>query len=198
MISNPGASPPDPHAFGGTGSFCNPPPFTDRMPIGRSLPQTGPSRRPAPPFKKRVVSGPRRGTDTTTQRKTMECPVCYESLEASPATTTVCGHAFHTSCLGSWLERATTCPACRTKIAEAPTNPESEQVWLAWFEERRRVVAERIAANRARLQAIEEGLEAIKADMAAHEAARKAKRSASAKKGAATRAANRAARMTCN
>ena len=25
MISNPGASPPDPHAFGGTGSFCNPP-----------------------------------------------------------------------------------------------------------------------------------------------------------------------------
>ena len=25
MVVNPGASPPDPHAFGGTGSFCNPP-----------------------------------------------------------------------------------------------------------------------------------------------------------------------------
>ena len=128
----------------------------------------------------------------------MECPVCYESLEASPATTTACGHAFHTSCLASWTERATTCPSCRTTIAEAPTDPEAEPVWLGWFEERHRVIGERLVAHRDRLMSIAAGLVELKDEMAAHEAARKSKRSASAKKGAATRAANRAARMTCN
>jgi hypothetical protein len=127
----------------------------------------------------------------------MECPICYECLEGVPTTTTACGHVFHSSCIGTWFERSNTCPSCRTRVAEAPTDPEAEPVWLGWFEERHRVIGERLAAHRARLMSIAAGLVELKDEMAAHEAARKAKRSASAKKGAATRAANRAARMTC-
>ena len=81
---------------------------------------------------------------------------------------------------------------------EAPANPEAEPVW---FEERLRVMGERLAAARDGLQAIAVGLEAVRVDILEAEAAfaaQKAKRSAAAKRGAATRAANRAALMTCN
>jgi len=135
----------------------------------------------------------------------MECPICYDVIAEGAAHSTRCGHVFHQGCMTSWMERATTCPTCRTTIAEAPANPEAEPVWLGWFEERHRVIGERLAAHRVQLQAIAAGLVAVKddieaaeVDLAAREAARKAKRSAAAKRGAATRAANRAARVTCN
>ena len=136
--------------------------------------------------------------DHVTSSQTMECPICYDVIAEGAAHSTPCGHVFHQTCMTSWLERATTCPTCRTAVAEAPANPDAEPVWVGWFEERHRVIGERLAAHRVQLQAIAAGLVAVKDDIAAHEAARKAKRSAAAKRGAATRAANRAARMTCN
>lgn len=133
----------------------------------------------------------------------MECPICYDVITEGAAHRTPCGHVFHRACMTSWLERATTCPSCRTTIAESPANPEAGPVWMGWFEERHRVIGERLAAHRVQLQAIaaglvavKDGIEAAEAELAAREAARKAKRSAAAKRGAATRAANRAARVT--
>ena len=132
----------------------------------------------------------------------MECPICYDVITDGASHRTPCGHVFHQACMTSWLERATTCPSCRTTVTEAPANPEAAPLWLGWFEERHRVIGERLVAHRAQLASIAAGLVELKDEMAAHEAAheaaRKAKRSAAAKRGAATRAANRAARVTCN
>ena len=119
-------------------------------------------------------------------QKKMECPVCYESLEARPTTTTPCCHVFHESCLSTWLQRGTTCPSCRTTLAEAPANPRAPPVGLDWFEERHQALVSRIQANRAMLTEIKEGLASIDAD-------KKRRRSEAAKRGAATRAAKRAA-----
>lgn len=128
-----------------------------------------------------------------------ECPICYEGIEAAGASTTSCGHVFHAACLTSWLERANTCPSCRTVVAPAPTDPHAEPVWMWWFDERQRAMAARCQAMRAELTRIIAALEAVKADLTAEEAARKAKRSEAAKRGAATRAANRRrALVTCN
>ena len=139
--------------------------------------------------------------DHVTSSQTMECPICYDVIAEGAVHSTPCGHVFHQACMTSWLERATTCPSCRTTVVEAPTNPDAEPVWLGWFEERHRVIGERLAAHRVQLQAIAAALVAVKDDILEAEAAlaaRKAKRSAAAKRGAATRAANRAARVTCN
>jgi hypothetical protein len=125
----------------------------------------------------------------------MECPICYDVIIEGESTRTPCGHAFHVTCLTSWLERATTCPSCRTRVAAAPTNPATEPPWQE-FEDRYQRLVERRAANRADLESIAERLVAVKADLEAYETARKAKRSAAAKKGAATRAANKARAMT--
>jgi hypothetical protein len=92
----------------------------------------------------------------------------------------------------SWLERATTCPSCRTRVSAVPTSPDAEPPWLGRFEDRYQRLAERRTVMRAELESIAERLVAVKADLEAHEAARKAKRSAAAKRGAATRAANKA------
>ena len=51
----------------------------------------------------------------------MECPICYDVINEGEATSTPCGHTFHVTCMTSWLERATTCPSCRTRVAAAPT-----------------------------------------------------------------------------
>ena len=128
----------------------------------------------------------------------MECPICYDVIAEGASHRTTCGHVFHQACMTTWLERATTCPSCRTTVTEAPANPEAEPSWLGWFEERFRVIGEELVANRAQMASIAATLVELKDEMAAHEAARKAKRSAAAKRGAATRAANRAARVTCN
>ena len=157
--------------------------------------QVSPSRKKACDVPARVDEG------HVTSSQTMECPICYDVIAEGAAHSTPCGHVFHQACMTSWLERATTCPTCRTTIAEAPANPEAEPVWLGWFEERHRVMGERLAAHRASLQSIAAGLESVRVGILEAEAAlaaRKAKRSAAAKRGAATRAANRAARVTCN
>mgnify|MGYP003891767953 CR=1 FL=1 len=112
--------------------------------------------------------------------------MCYESLEARPTTTTTCGHVYHESCLSTWLQRGTTCPTCRTTLAEAPANPRAPPMWLDWFEARHQALTSRIQANRAMLTEINEGLASIYAD-------KKRRRSEAAKRGAATRAARRAA-----
>jgi hypothetical protein len=126
----------------------------------------------------------------------MECPICYDVINEGEATSTPCGHTFHVTCMTSWLERATTCPSCRTRVAAAPTNPDAEPPWLGRLEDRHQRLVERRAVVRADLESIAERLVAVKADLEAHEAARKAKRSAAAKKGAATRAANKARALT--
>jgi hypothetical protein len=124
----------------------------------------------------------------------MECPVCYEVITASESTRTPCGHVFHQSCMSTWLERATTCPSCRAVVAAAPTNPEA--VPFDELDERYRLLCERIAAIKARLEAVTDDISALNA---ARANAQKARRSAAAKRGAITRAANRAARrMSCN
>ena len=126
----------------------------------------------------------------------MECPICYDVINEGESTRTPCGHTFHVTCMTSWLERATTCPSCRTRVSAAPTNPDAEPPWLGWFEDRHQRLEARRAALRAGLASIAERLEGVKADLEAHEAARKAKRSAAAKRGAATRAANKARAVT--
>ena len=126
----------------------------------------------------------------------MECPICYDVINEGESTRTPCGHTFHVTCMTSWLERATTCPSCRTRVSAAPTNPDAEPPWLGWFEDRHQRLVARRAVLRAGLASIAERLVDVKADLEAHEAARKAKRSAAAKRGAATRAANKARAVT--
>ena len=56
----------------------------------------------------------------------MECPICYEALEASPSGATSCGHVFHNTCLNEWLLTRHTCPMCRTGVvldAPPPVEP---------------------------------------------------------------------------
>jgi hypothetical protein len=121
--------------------------------------------------------------------------VCYEAI-ASDVASTPCGHSFHQVCLDTWLARANTCPSCRTVVASAPTDPQAEPVWYAWFDERHRATGERLQESRRKLDAIAAGLEAVKVALdacATAEAAKRAKRSAAAKRAAATRAANRRA-----
>ena len=121
----------------------------------------------------------------------MECPICYECVASPDSSRTPCGHVFHRACMASWLERATTCPSCRTVVADAPTLPVADP--FDELDERYRLLCELIAATKVRLEAVSDGLKAFAEDQ------RKARRSAAAKRGAATRAANRAARaMSCN
>ena len=132
----------------------------------------------------------------------MDCPVCYESIE-SGSTTTPCGHTYHEACLSKWLERSTNCPTCRAVVAEAPTNPDAEPVWLAWFEDRRQRMDARLVSMRARLDAIGAGLadaqaklDEVKEVQARLDEVKKAKRSEAAKRAWATRRARRAALVT--
>ena len=129
----------------------------------------------------------------------MECPICYDVIIEGESMNTPCGHTFHVTCMTSWLERATTCPSCRTRVATAPTNPAAEPPWQGWFEDRYQRMAERRAVIRANLESIAVRVAAVQAQLdahVAHEAVRKAKRSEAAKRGAATRAANKARAMT--
>jgi len=133
----------------------------------------------------------------------MECPICYDVILEDDVARTHCGHTFHVTCLTSWLERATTCPSCRTRVAAAPTNPAAEPPWQGWFEDRYQRLAERRAAMRVTLETIATRVAEVQAQLDAHvaheaarEAARKAKRSEAAKRGAATRAANKARALT--
>mmetsp|Transcript_47648 Transcript_47648/g.102020 ORF Transcript_47648/g.102020 Transcript_47648/m.102020 type:complete len:336 (-) Transcript_47648:9-1016(-) len=57
----------------------------------------------------------------------LECPICQETYDDSHTIKrTPCGHAFHESCLGSWLEKyGKTCPLCRNNLDQA-LHPEGE------------------------------------------------------------------------
>lgn len=41
------------------------------------------------------------------------CTICLDELE-STGSKLPCGHKFHKNCIGQWLQRASTCPLCRT------------------------------------------------------------------------------------
>jgi Zinc finger, C3HC4 type (RING finger) len=125
----------------------------------------------------------------------MECPVCYDAIE-SGATTTPCGHTYHSACLSSWLERANTCPSCRTVVAAAPTNPNAEPVWLQWLVDLQQRMDARLVSMRSRLDSIGAGIAEVQAKLDAVVEANKTKRSEAAKRGWATRRANKAALVT--
>lgn len=43
-----------------------------------------------------------------------DCPICFKTLATETIVKTNCGHAFHKSCIDTWLSRHETCPLCRT------------------------------------------------------------------------------------
>ena len=50
----------------------------------------------------------------------MECPICYEPMNAS--TTLKCGHTFHKECIDRWAEHHCTCPYCRVVFYSRPND----------------------------------------------------------------------------
>jgi len=61
------------------------------------------------------------------QAKRVEAAAAEDSAPAQDTSVCCmpCGHMFHTSCLGPWLERKHTCPVCRFKIATR--TPQTDQ-----------------------------------------------------------------------
>ena len=45
----------------------------------------------------------------------MECPICLEPISKNEKILQ-CNHAFHKSCVDTWLQRHDTCPMCRSLI----------------------------------------------------------------------------------
>jgi hypothetical protein len=125
----------------------------------------------------------------------MDCPVCLEALEGRANATTPCSHAFHADCLGWWLERATTCPCCRTVLAAAPTNPsaapQSLEQLLARLDQRVARLDQRAASLRAFNAEMAELAAARATREAEYEAYMAAKRMASAQRSALARAARK-------
>ena len=118
----------------------------------------------------------------------MDCPVCLEALEGRANATTPCSHAFHADCLGWWLERATTCPCCRTVLAAAPTNPSAAPQSLEQLLAR---LDQRAASLRAFNAEMAELAAARATREAEYEAYKAAKRLASAQRSALARAARK-------
>lgn len=55
---------------------------------------------------------------------TPECPICFDTINATNQTITECGHTFHTNCLmKNVLHNGFGCPYCRTKMCEEPEEP---------------------------------------------------------------------------
>ena len=54
----------------------------------------------------------------------LECPICYLDIQENEEQkiTTCCQNKFHEMCLDAWLEKGTTCPMCRTVIADHVAN----------------------------------------------------------------------------
>lgn len=60
---------------------------------------------------------------TTLERETtLECPICYETLnDVKDCLTTSCGHRFHSSCiLKHTIYNGYTCPCCRKDLVDMP------------------------------------------------------------------------------
>jgi len=61
----------------------------------------------------------------------IECPICYDEIGNKNNITTECGHQFHASCLMKNITRnGFGCPCCRTVMAEAADDDESEMPGL--------------------------------------------------------------------
>ena len=64
----------------------------------------------------------------------MECPICYENIDATTGVTTLsCSHSFHYGCISGWFlkQEVGTCPCCRkemTAIEDLPRDDEEASV----------------------------------------------------------------------
>jgi hypothetical protein len=64
----------------------------------------------------------------------MECPICYENIDASTGVTTLsCSHSFHYGCISGWFlkQEIGSCPCCRkemTAIEDLPRDDEEASV----------------------------------------------------------------------
>jgi len=62
----------------------------------------------------------------------MECPICYENIDATTGQTTLsCSHSFHYGCISGWFlkQDVGNCPCCRkemTAIEDLPRDDDSE------------------------------------------------------------------------
>lgn len=57
----------------------------------------------------------------------MECPICYDEINAQTGVvTTSCGHSYHFSCISHWYtkQEVASCPCCRKEPGEKEKMPE--------------------------------------------------------------------------
>lgn len=47
---------------------------------------------------------------------TDNCDICMEDITTHEATTLVCRHRFHSSCINKWINLRNHCPYCRTPV----------------------------------------------------------------------------------
>lgn len=62
------------------------------------------------------------------------CPICFGKLGQDDETSKLkCGHQYHATCIYKWLDRAVTCPVCRTPVRdrtiEVEHDPEVDNIW---------------------------------------------------------------------
>lgn len=53
------------------------------------------------------------------EMSTMECVICFESLDDKnrpPAIIKHCGHVYHKECLEPWFKQKRNCPSCRIHV----------------------------------------------------------------------------------
>ncbi len=64
---------------------------------------------------------------TTQTRQEMECPICYDEINAQTGiVTTSCGHSYHFSCISHWYakQEVGSCPCCRKQSEEKEKMPQ--------------------------------------------------------------------------
>lgn len=64
---------------------------------------------------------------TTQTHQEMECPICYDDINAQTGVvTTSCGHSYHFSCISHWYtkQEVASCPCCRKEPGEKEKLPE--------------------------------------------------------------------------
>ncbi len=63
-----------------------------------------------------------------------ECTICYDPLNIiTDIEITPCMHMFHTTCYREWLQRASTCPLCRSSLQRKYINHQREYIHLDLF-----------------------------------------------------------------
>lgn len=45
-----------------------------------------------------------------------ECSICLEDVKTLTVSFQMCGHFFHSACIGQWKKINSSCPYCRTKL----------------------------------------------------------------------------------